>query len=253
MILKYNGPLQMQINDIAQVADYMWQKGWAERNAGNITVNVTEFIGEENKNLPAITRIPLYHTVPELAGQYYYVTSAGSRMRDIARNPMDQGIITRVAAEGKSIDILADKDLPPTIELPSHLLMHQMFAQEAIQQGSPVSAGRRVVFHTHPTELIALSHVKELQSTRAITETLYEMHSEVKMCVPRGLAWVPYEMPGSMELARASIKDLKNFRFMLWERHGVLGTGTNILEVFDAVDTLNKAAKIYLYVRLLGK
>ena len=251
MILKYNGPLQMQINDIARVAEYMWQKGWAERNAGNITVNVTEFIGDENKNLPAITKIPLYHTIPELGGQYYYVTSAGSRMRDVARNPMDQGIITRVAADGKSIDVLADKDLPPTIELPSHLLMHQVFAQEAIQQGVPVSAGRRVVFHTHPNELIALSHIGELKSTRAITEALYEMHAEVKMCVPNGLAWVPYEMPGSMELAKASIKDLKSFRIMLWERHGVLGTGTNILEVFDAVDTLNTAAKIYLFVHSL--
>jgi len=79
------------------------------------------------------------------------------------------------------------------------------------------------------------------------------MHSEVQMCVPRGLAWVPYEQPGSMELARASIKDLKNHRFMLWERHGVLATGTNILEVFDAVDTLNKAAQIYLYIHMLEK
>ncbi|NLZ09380.1 MAG: rhamnulose-1-phosphate aldolase [Bacteroidales bacterium] len=251
MILKYNGPLQWQLNDIASVAEYMWQKGWAERNAGNITVNVTEFIGDENKNLPSINKIPLYHTIPQLSGQYYYLTGAGSRMRDIARNPMDQGIITRVAQDGKSIDVLADKNLPPTMELPAHMLMHQVFAQEAIQNGIPVSAGRRVVFHAHPTELIALSHVKALQSTRAITEALYEMHAEVKICVPNGLAWVPYEMPGSMELAKASIKDLKNFQIMLWERHGVLGTGNNILEVFDAVDTLNTAARIYLYVNSL--
>lgn len=251
MILRYNGQLQMQINDIAQVADYMWQKGWAERNAGNITVNITEFIGDENRSLSVINRIPLFYAVPELADQYYYVTSAGSRMRDIARNPMDQGIVMRVSAEGKSIEILADKNLPPTIELPSHLLMHQMFAREAIREGKPVSSRRRVVLHTHPTELIALSHFKELQSTKAITEALYRMHPEVKMCLPGGLAWVPYEMPGSVELAQASIKDLKDFRFMLWERHGVLGTGTSILEVFDVVDTLNKAAKIYLYVHLL--
>jgi len=253
MILKFNGPLQMQINDIARVAEFMWQKGWAERNAGNISVNITDHIGDENRNLPAIVRIPLYHTVPELEGQFYYVTSAGSRMRDVARNPLDQGLVTRVAAGGKSIDIIAERDLPPTIELPTHLLMHQVFAQEAISHGLSVSAGRRTVFHTHPTELIALSHIKKLQNTETLTNTLYQMHSEVQMCVPRGLAWVPYEQPGSMELARASIKDLKNHRFMLWERHGVLATGTNILEVFDAVDTLNKAAQIYLYIHMLEK
>ncbi len=71
MSLKYNGPLQMQINDIAQVAGYMWEKGWAERNAGNISVNVTEFIGEENKVLPVISKVPLLHPVPELEDQYY--------------------------------------------------------------------------------------------------------------------------------------------------------------------------------------
>jgi len=30
---------------------------------------------------------------------------------------------------------------------------------------------------------------------------------------------------------------------MLWEHHGILATGTDIVDVFDAVDTLNKAAK----------
>ena len=115
MILKFNGPLQMQINDIARVAEFMWQKGWAERNAGNISVNITDHIGDENRNLPAIVRIPLYHTVPELEGQFYYVTSAGSRMRDVARNPLDQGLVTRVAAGGKSIDIIAERDLPPPL------------------------------------------------------------------------------------------------------------------------------------------
>ncbi len=253
MILKYNGPLQMQINAIARVAEHLWAKGWAERNAGNISVNITDYIGDDNRTLPAIQKIPLYYTFPELEGQFYYVTSAGSRMRDLARDPMDQGIIIRVEAGGKSIDIIADKDLPPTIELPSHLLMHQFFAHESIKEGKEVGAGRRVVFHTHPTELIALSHIKELQSTQAITKALYQMHAEVQMSVPRGLAWVPYEEPGSMELARAGIKDLKDHRFMLWERHGVLGTGSNITEVFDMIDTLNKAAQIYILKHLLEK
>lgn len=253
MILRYNGPLQMQINAIARVAEYMWTKGWAERNAGNISVNVTEYIGEDNSVLPAIRKIPLYHTVPELEGQFYYVTSAGSRMRDVARDPMDQGMILRVAHGGNSIDIIADKDLPPTIELPSHLLMHQFFANEAIKNGDPVSKGRRAVFHTHPTELIALSHIKELQNTKTLTKTLYDMHAEVEMCVPRGLAWVPFEEPGSMELAKASIKDLANHRFMLWERHGVLGTGHDVTEIFDMIDTLNKAAQIYILKHLLEK
>ncbi|NLA16170.1 MAG: rhamnulose-1-phosphate aldolase [Bacteroidales bacterium] len=253
MALKYNGPLQMQINDIAQVAEYMWEKGWAERNAGNISVNITELVGKENRNLPVISKTPLQHVVPELDNQYYYVTAAGSRMRDIARNPMDQGIVVRVTEEGSSIETLADKDLPPTMELPSHLLMHRVFAKEALSNNLPVSSGRRLVFHTHPTELIALSHIKALQSSKAVTETLYRMHPEVTMCIPDGVCWIPYQAPGSIELAKASIKDLTRYSFMLWEHHGILATGTDILDVFDAVDTLNKAAKIYFYIQMQQK
>ena len=38
-----NAPsLKKEIEQIAEAAGYLWQKGWAERNGGNITVNVTE-------------------------------------------------------------------------------------------------------------------------------------------------------------------------------------------------------------------
>ena len=105
-------------------------KGWAERNAGNISVNITELVGEENRSLPVISKTPISCDVPELENQYYYVTVAGARMRDIARNPMDAGIILRVTDVGTTIEILAEKNLSPTMELPSHLLMHQVFAKK---------------------------------------------------------------------------------------------------------------------------
>ena len=87
-----------------------------------------------------------------------------------------------------------------------------------------------------------------MQDTEAVTEALYKMHPEVRMNVPGGLCWVPFQKPGSIELAKASIKDFDTYDFMLWEHHGILATGTDIVDVFDAVDTLNKAAKIYLYL-----
>lgn len=42
------------IDQVAEVTGYLWQKGWAERNGGNITVNVTEFVDDEIKAMPAI-------------------------------------------------------------------------------------------------------------------------------------------------------------------------------------------------------
>ena len=43
-ILDNNPELKHQIDQVAEVASYLWQKGWAERNGGNIVVNVTDQI-----------------------------------------------------------------------------------------------------------------------------------------------------------------------------------------------------------------
>ena len=40
-ILEGRPELKAVIDQIAEVTGYLWQKGWAERNGGNITVNVT--------------------------------------------------------------------------------------------------------------------------------------------------------------------------------------------------------------------
>ena len=46
-ILENRPALAAEVNKVAEVAGYLWQKGWAERNGGNITVNITEFVDDE--------------------------------------------------------------------------------------------------------------------------------------------------------------------------------------------------------------
>ena len=46
-ILENRPALAAEVNKGAEVAGYLWQKGWAERNGGNITVNITEFVDDE--------------------------------------------------------------------------------------------------------------------------------------------------------------------------------------------------------------
>ena len=41
-ILENRPALKAEIDKVAEVAGYLWMKGWAERNGGNITVNITE-------------------------------------------------------------------------------------------------------------------------------------------------------------------------------------------------------------------
>lgn len=59
--------LRNEVEKVAEVAGYLWQKGWAERNGGNITVNVTEFVDDEMRNMPAISEVtPIGVTLPHL-------------------------------------------------------------------------------------------------------------------------------------------------------------------------------------------
>ena len=54
-ILESRPALAKKVGEVAEVAGYLWQKGWAERNGGNITVNITEYVDEEIKAMPALT------------------------------------------------------------------------------------------------------------------------------------------------------------------------------------------------------
>ena len=53
-IIRNNEQLMAEIGRIAEVAGYLWTKGWAERNGGNISVNVTDLLDEATRALPAI-------------------------------------------------------------------------------------------------------------------------------------------------------------------------------------------------------
>jgi len=45
-ILENRPVLTAEVEKVAEVAGYLWEKGWAERNGGNITVNVTEYVDD---------------------------------------------------------------------------------------------------------------------------------------------------------------------------------------------------------------
>ena len=75
IILRNNERLMAEIDRIAEVAGYLWTKGWAERNGGNISVNLTTLLSEEEKALPALgSSIPLQEAMTALCGHVFYVT-----------------------------------------------------------------------------------------------------------------------------------------------------------------------------------
>ena len=142
-ILEGRAALKAEVDKVAEVAGYLWQNGWAERNGGNITVNVTEYVDDEIRNLPAISEVKqIGVTLPALKGTYFYCKGTGKRMRDLARKPMENGSIIRILDDCASYVIIADNAVNPTSELPSHLTVHA----HLIESGSSYKA----TVHTHP-------------------------------------------------------------------------------------------------------
>ena len=245
-ILETRPMLAKQVNDVAEVAGYLWQKGWAERNGGNITVNITEYVDDAIRIMPAIGPVtPIGMTLPNLKGCYFYCKGTNRRMRDLARWPMENGSVIRITDDCAHYEIIADNLVKPTSELPSHLAVHNYL----IGKGSNYKAS----VHTHPIELVAMSHNPEFLKKDVLSNILWSMIPETKAFCPRGLGIVPYMLPSSNELAEATIKAIDDdYDVVMWEKHGVFSVAENVLEAFDMIDVLTKSADIYMDACAMG-
>lgn len=238
MKLIKNDKLECQIADVAEVAGYLWQRGWAERNGGNISVNVTDLLTDEEKALPAISeRYPLPKVMNALKGNFFLVTGTNRRMRYVASHPMENMAVIRISDTGDWYEIIADNPVRPTSELPSHLSMHDYLKGRGIDN--------KVVLHTHPTDLVAMTHNRVFLQPDVLGKLLWSMIPETRVIVPKGLGIVPYKLPGSLELADATIRLLDRYDVVMWEKHGALAVGSDVIECFDMIDTLSKSAQIY--------
>ncbi len=245
-ILDGRPALKAEVDKVAEVAGYLWEKGWAERNGGNITVNVTHCIDDEVRQMPAIAPVTAIGlTLPHLKGCYFYCKGTNMRMRDLARRPMDNGSIIRILDDCAHYEIIADNPVKPTSELPSHLTVHN----HLLAKGSKY----RATMHTHPIELVALTHSREWLEKDKATHMLWSMIPETKAFCPRGLGIVPYMLPGSNELAEATLRALdEDYDVVMWEKHGVFAVEEDVVAAFDQVDVLNKSALIYIRSLAMG-
>jgi len=237
-ILENNPALAKQVAEVAEVAGYLWQKGWAERNGGNITINITDVVTDEIRGLKAISdKTQIGTTLPHLKGCYFFCKGTNKRMRDLARWPMENGSVIRICDDCASYEIIADQPVRPTSELPAHLSMHNYL----IGSGSSYKAA----MHTHPIDLVAMTHNPAFLEKDVLTKLLWSMIPETRAFCPRGLGIIPYKLPSSLELADATVKELAEYDVVMWEKHGVCAVGENVMEAFDMVDTLSKSAQIY--------
>lgn len=240
-----NENLNMIIKDITEVSDYMWKRGWAEGNAGNISVNLCNIISEDMLNIHNNEIFPLNSRFQELSDFYFLFTLAGSRMRNIANRPYKHLAIIHILESGKEYQYVftrrEDKNIKLTSEIYSHLKIHQYLRKN----NSPLTT----VLHTHPTELIAFTQIEHLFKDKNVFEILSSMMPEVKISLKDGIGYVPYKEPGSEKLAEEIINSLEKHKVILLAKHGAMSLGSDIFQCFDQLDITNKAASIYFLLR----
>jgi rhamnulose-1-phosphate aldolase len=234
------------LKKVSEIAGYLWRKGWAERNAGNISVNLAKLIpGELLLECPGIS-LPLLRAYRSLANAVILMSVTGTRMRAIAAEPRRHMCLLSIAGPADSMKAIAlEEPATPSSETPAHLAIHEYLAAS----GSSATA----VIHTHPDRLIALSHIGRFKKEAALNRLLWSMHPETSIVVPGGAGFVPYEIPGSEALARATVTALSTHKIVVWEKHGVVAVGKDLDEAFDTIDTLDKAASVFFLCKAVGE
>lgn len=248
MAVQFSDAVKKTIEEVSEIAGYLWQKGWAERNAGNMSVCLNDLPSSclPDDYQPFFISLP--EIFPDVAGMCFYVTATNKRMRDLTRQPMKNALIIRITDDGAGYNIVSHfgkTDLRPTSELATHLEIHSMITRRR--------SSERVVIHTHPTELIALTQLSGLCDERVINKILWGMHPEAKVFIPAGIGLIPYILPGTTMIGKATADSLAEHEVALWEKHGVFATGRNPNETFDVIDILNKSASIYFLCRSTGQ
>jgi rhamnulose-1-phosphate aldolase len=229
---------------IAETAALLEQRGWCERNAGNFSLllDPAPKIPEEWES--SIVDLPVACT--DLAGCTLLISAAGSRMRDIARQPQDHLLVMSILddAQARLFRPKLRPSLQPSSELPTHLKAHT-----ALISHKP---GQNALVHAHVTQLIQLSHHPGAETEEGFNGILLRVHPETLYFLPDGCGLVPFQLPGTSELAEMTAEKIITHDVIVWERHGALACGPDLREAFDRLDIASRAADIFLGCKRAG-
>jgi rhamnulose-1-phosphate aldolase len=233
------------IDSVARTSRDLWLRGWAERNAGNLSLRLSpdDLAGVDLRE-GAWTDLAVH--LPELAGDRLLLTATGSYFRELARDPDRNLGVVEVDGNGRRYRVVWGyrNGGGPTSELLPHLRIHAGRIRTGQEAG-------RAVLHTHPTNLIALTYALPL-TTHTLTRLLWEMHTECIVVFPEGCGFLDWRLPGSDDQARATAEQFEKRALVVWQHHGAVALGADFESAFGLVETAEKAAEIYLKLAALG-
>lgn len=234
------------VREMCETTANMYRLGWDERNGGNISYLLKEEEVSEYLDLSKVERVIPLMGVNEvdfdaspLEGKIFIVTGTGKYFKNVEKDPETNLGIVRIGKGGKNVELLwGYKDGGrPTSEFPAHMMSH-------IARLS-VDPENRVVMHSHPTNTLAMNYVHELDEKK-FTHSLWEMCTECIVVFPEGVGVLPWMLCGTSEIGVATAKKMEQFRLVVWAMHGIYGAGKTMDETFGLIETVEKAAQIYM-------
>ncbi len=234
------------VQKMCKTASNMYRLGWDERNGGNISYLLDEKEVAEYLDLNEVIRtIPLMGVnevdfdASPLEGKIFIVTGTGKYFKNVEADPETNLGIVRIGKKGKEVELLwgFEDGGRPTSEFPAHMMSHMARLE--------VDPENRVVIHSHPTNTLAMNFVHELDEKK-FTHSLWEMCTECIVVFPEGVGVLPWMLCGTTDIGKATAAKMKEFRLVVWAMHGIYGAGKTLDETFGLIETVEKAAQIYM-------
>lgn len=153
----------------------------------------------------------------------FAITPSGTDYREIG-----EGDIVTLNLEGEK----KKGEAVPSTETPLHANIYK--AREEIN----------AIIHTHSVFASAVA------CTRGNIPPIVE---DMVQIVGGSIETAEYELPGTEELAKSTLKALNHKRAALLANHGAVALGKNMDEAIKVAEIVEKSAKIYLLAKFLGE
>ena len=231
------------VKGFMQMAEDGWQKGWHERNGGNLSYRIRpEEIESVKEELNPGEWIAIGTEVPLLGGQYFLITGTGRYFQNVMRKPAESFGIIELDEKGENYRICwgLENGGRPTSEIPTHLMNHEV-------KFRVTGGAHRVIYHCHPVNTIALTFVLPL-TDEVFTREIWEMMTECPVIFPTGIGVVPWMVPGGRAIGVETSKLMEQYDVAIWAHHGMFCSGPDFDTTFGLMHTVEKAAETLVMV-----
>ncbi len=217
----------------------------SEGAAGNISV----YLGwpvEVRRKFPLVENITLPEPAPALAGGTILVTGSGRRLREIISDPAANLGCVVVGPDGRTGQLYTSPRrlfARLTSEFNSHLAVHE-------DQVSRTGTNFHAVVHAQPIHITYLSHVPRYRDQAYMNTHLLRWEPETIVNLPEGVGVLQFMLPGSPELMAGNVTALREYRVVVWSKHGVMArSDTSVKRAADRIEYVETGAR-YEYMNL---